>query len=245
MTNWVVNNIKFNCDKNKFEKILDYVKSVESDFDFNKIIPINNNKIKRIVNDYDLQANISYYINVIDNSLLNNKKLNKFKDIKYNKEKIEKNFEYESFVKLIKIAIENFLDTGYCSLCDARYHKWGTRWNASEIYIYKEKKEIILKTAWFFPIPIFKKLSKKFNIKIVVEYCGEDYYSDTGIAIFDNGISNIKKLKKEDKNFERIVKQSFGKNIIFIIIIKKKNYHKVLILFHKNLIQFIVLVLTF
>lgn len=56
---------------------------------------------------------------------------------------------------------------------------WGTKWNASDVYVDEKTFSIEFQTAWSFCYPVLKKLSELFpDIFITASYADEDVYSN-------------------------------------------------------------------
>ncbi len=85
---------------------------------------------------------------------------------------------------------------------------WGTKWNCYEVNV--DVGYFSFWTAWSFPEPILRKLSKKFpKIKFFIQYADEDLGSNVGDIIMQNG-KVIEDLSPEEGTDEAV---AFAKNI--------------------------------
>ena len=76
---------------------------------------------------------------------------------------------------------------------DWSIENWGTKWNAYEVTW--GWNEVCFQTAWSYPKPIFKELSKRFpDTEIEIEYADEDFGANCGVVTWKNG----KEIKRDD-----------------------------------------------
>lgn len=77
---------------------------------------------------------------------------------------------------------------------------WGTKWNAYTACVGYD--EVTFQTAWNYPEPIFKALSKKFpDLIFEVEYADEDSGSNCGITAWKNGVEIERRDNKTDPGY--------------------------------------------
>lgn len=164
MPNHVINKVSFSEDR---EKILAYVKSKESDFDFNTIISMPK-ELEGISSPAKVLTGVKYDIAMKEYQESDGKDVFKSKPITFEEEKeLLKKFGASDWYKW---NIKN----------------WGTKWNAYDIIT--EYNELEFQTAWSTPVPIFEALSKIFpNVIINVRYADEDIGSNCGSYELKNG----------------------------------------------------------
>lgn len=166
MPNHVIHEIEINSPNiEKLKEIGRYIKSKESKFDFNKIIPL----------PQELEGTASPATIIKDKDFP--KELRKYK-------KRKNNFggrpisESES-----KELIQKY---GYDNWYDWNIENWGTKWNAYDIKIFQNTIEF--QTAWSTPEPVIQKLSEKFpETTFTIKYADEDMGSNCGIYEYKNG----------------------------------------------------------
>lgn len=87
----------------------------------------------------------------------------------------------------LKIFFLCFIKYGYVDWYDWSYAKWGTKWNAYQQELVKEKA-VSFQTAWSTPEPIIKTLSKKFpEVLFHIAYADEDLGSNCGEYTYEKG----------------------------------------------------------
>lgn len=84
------------------------------------------------------------------------------------------------------LMVENYKQTGYFHEIDFARKEWGTKWNAYDSNIQKDR--LIFQTAWSAPIKVIIALSKQFpNEEITLTYADEDIGNNCGRIIFNGG----------------------------------------------------------
>ena len=91
--------------------------------------------------------------------------------------------EIDKWLDLIFRGYFNIQRYGYKNWYEANNVEWGTKWNASETYVFGN--EICFQTAWSTPLGIWKALSKLTDI--TVAFADEDTGSNCGLVKFSNG----------------------------------------------------------
>lgn len=82
--------------------------------------------------------------------------------------------------------LSNMHKYGYTTWYDWCRAKWGTKWNAYDIY--RDGDTIEFNTAWSAPAPVIAQLSKKFpKVEFQLLYADEDASYNTGDIIFNKG----------------------------------------------------------
>lgn len=156
MPNWIRNIVTFDDTEENVAKILEFVKSEDSEFDFNNICQIpkeleNTSAPTRIVSqeEYDkIQADPS-------------------------SSEWQRGCMTEEVAKELRDKYK--ADNWY----DWNIHNWGTKWNATDVYIIEDYVEF--NTAWSNPFEVLKKLSEKFpTTRIIVRYADEDFGHNVG-----------------------------------------------------------------
>ena len=180
MPNWVTNTVTFNGDKEEIKRLKETVKSTnkndESDFDFNKIIPMPEGLHVTSGSMENTAKEIIYKIEHDPLGEILEDKLDRLLDkIKW-PEWIE---DIPAQKAEIKQYIKNHKETGYTSWYHWCCDKWGTKWNAAEASW--SAKEVTFQTAWSSPMPVLRKLSKMFpTLTISVSYADEDLGANCG-----------------------------------------------------------------
>ena len=163
MPNWVINNIYFDTDEKTFNKIVKFVKGEESDFDFNKVIPMPSELVgttspARIVSEEEY------------NEFLNKDKVDGYYSTPITKEMSD------NFIE--KYNANNWYDWSV--------YNWNTKWNACDVYIGDDSIEF--STAWSHPYSVIKTLSEKFsNVSMSFKYSDEDFGYNVGEYTIING----------------------------------------------------------
>lgn len=171
---------------NGIKKIIEKMKSDNSDFDFNNLIPMpeelkNTTSPARIVSEEEYPK--------------------KVKEIdKANKKNKHWQQSYPLTQKMSDDLIKKY---GYNNWYDWANANWDTKWGAYEVSI-AYGSEILFQTAWSISMPILEKLSKEFpNIVLKLEYADEDSGRNCGIVRIKNGsiISHENDRNIEDKDW--------------------------------------------
>lgn len=175
MPNHITSIITLNGSEKRIEELKENIKSKESIFDFNKIIPM----------PKDLDINI-YKVN-FTNFVFYNKDLSVIEFAKKFREECKADFN-ERFEKAALQGIINYLKYGYVSWYSWSIDNWGTKWNSYEAE-YLSGNKITFQTAWEFPKPIIQKLSELYpELTIIAEYYAEDFGYHLGSCTFKEGI---------------------------------------------------------
>ena len=164
MPNWITNNVELRGNKRQVEAILEFVKSDEREFDFNKIALIpkeleNTQAPTKIISqkEYDEQ----------EERLARGELTESEKSWGISRGlTLELSMEYKK-----RFGADNWYDW-QCS-------NWGTKWNASEVFI--SDNVISFNTAWSAPEPIFVALSEKFpEVEFFIQFADEDFGHNVG-----------------------------------------------------------------
>ena len=208
MPNYVRSIVQINAPPEKIEEVF---KTIQSDtdpeqlIDFNKIIPMPKSLEIEAGSQEDIVSLYMTYINpkVFHYGIQNNQ--DELPTIKQNsflpryrddlsKEGIEKMLQRfnkhteEQCLEIGKQYYDNYLQHGATSWYHWRVDNWGTKWNASDIYLASEDI-LVFDTAWNHLEPVIQKLSEMFNTNVKLAYADEDKYNgNCGYLEYDNGI---------------------------------------------------------
>ena len=168
MPNHVANILKINEDATKVAAFLEAVKSEESAFDFNKIVPMPETFIK-----YDTTNHPN------GRGLVIGEQLNPWDK----NSPIVTNELIKEFKKATKEQAKMYGCVGWY---DWSRHYWGTKWKAYDIEV--EVDEIRFNTAWNAPMPIYVAIADLFpDYDFEVVYADEDYGYNCGMVSIEHG----------------------------------------------------------
>lgn len=178
----------------RFEEIAKKVKSKESAFDFNNIVPMpeslnitsgssvdvglalidrNSEEAKRMI-AYGWTDKKKRKVNTYE-------KLVAYLEERDTKEELEKN------KKEAQTALDNIKKYGHKDWYSWSIANWGTKWNAYEV-IADYGNTFEFQTAWGTPVEVIKALSKMFkSVVFFVQYADEDIGSNCGEYEVKNG----------------------------------------------------------
>ena len=207
MPNYIRNILKIDSSTEKIEEVLKSLKSEtnpEQLIDFDKIIPMPKSLEVEAGSQEDLiqlymtyiNPKIDYYGIQSNNDpipiIKQNPFLPRYRD-DLSKEEIEKmlsrfsNCSEEHCLQMGKQYYDNYLKHGATSWYHWRVDNWGTKWNASDVYLASEDI-LVFDTAWNHPEPVIKKLSEMFKVNVKLAYADEDTYNgNCGYLEYDNG----------------------------------------------------------
>jgi hypothetical protein len=159
MPNWITNNVELRGNKRQVEAILEFVKSDEREFDFNKIAPIpkeleNTQAPTKIISqkEYDEQEERLARGELTES---------------------EKSWGISRGLTL-ELSMEYKKRFGDDNWYDWQCSNWGTKWNISD-------NVISFNTAWSAPEPIFVALSEKFpEVEFFIQFADEDFGHNVG-----------------------------------------------------------------
>lgn len=214
MPNWVKNEITFEGKKENIEALLNAVKSDESDFDFNKLIPMPEslNLISGSITEDSIFWALSKmsndecakYFNLLKNSkdVLSENRLETLKNrfsvedvsraqknaANYVPNEDEKKLGITDYESLGRMYLKNLEEYGTMDWYDWHCKYWGTKWNTREPVVkYKGdgKAEVYFETAWSHPLPVMVFLAMYYpDVKITIKYADEDLGYNCGMEIF-------------------------------------------------------------
>lgn len=188
MPNYVKNILTFSGDNQTIEKLFETVKTKESDFDFNTIIPMPESLNIESGSSSELSYDYICYLKfkkMTDNlTRLYQRYANQYEANKENltdigfEEYLQKNCYLN--LSLGEQVYKNINQYGYKDWYDWSRKVWGTKWNAMVAEKINEN-EIDFDTAWTAPFPVMMKLSAMFpTITIHHLWADEDIGANTG-----------------------------------------------------------------
>lgn len=208
MPNYVRNELTIMGLKEDIQKCLDYCKSEDRTFDFNKIVPmpaeldiadssINNSAILCYLLTLNHEEDIFKARNVLktvpdlfygtlDEAVMN-----------ANFPKFENLNEQKEYVELGEKLVDNCSKYGCTTWYDWCCNNWGTKWNALESSIDLNENDCLVcfDTAWSAPVPIISTLSEKFpDLIFNLKYADEDIGFNCGYTNFINGSEENSKI---------------------------------------------------
>jgi hypothetical protein len=164
MPNWITNNLELKGNAEQVAAILEFVKSDEREFDFNKVAPI----------PKELEGTQAP-TNIISQKEYD-KQEKKLAKGKLTKEEKKWGISRGLTLELSKEYQKRFgADNWYNWQCS----NWGTKWNANDVFI--SDNVISFNTAWSAPVPIFVALSEKFpEVEFFIQFADEDFGHNVG-----------------------------------------------------------------
>jgi hypothetical protein len=220
MPNHITNIVTIYGDAERVKELFSFVKSEESKFDFNKIIPMPDSL------NISSGSNVDQAIIVLENDVEELRNMMDWNWVKEMKVKNEEELRKKLLEKLSpedlnegKIALENIKNYGHKDWYSWRLAYWGTKWNAYEVNQDSSlPNQIVFDTAWATPFPVIEKLAKTFSdLKIEVKFADEDIGSNCGIYSFEQGMLVEEFLPKGWEAFKFAIetKNSFDEEYIF------------------------------
>ena len=190
MPNYVKNIVTITATKEQLDNLLNEVKSEDSCFDFNKIIPM--------PKSLDIESGSRTQLSYDYHSYKRNKELLPVLESYFKKYQEEiKDNDFEKFLEYLlkeKIVDEKYAKTvyenkekyGHMDWYSWSLSNWGTKWNAIEPII--QDNIIEFNTAWSSPLPIIQKLATMFpKLNITHMWADEDIGNNTGIIEYEMG----------------------------------------------------------
>lgn len=167
----------------RVSEVLDFVKSAESLFDFNKICP--RPEGLDITEGSLGDDGMEYLTLVAAGHPWGQKKAEEIKT------RLEKNGYLEEALTLGKQYLVNIATTGHRTWYGWCCEHWGTKWNASEVSMVSDDT-IVFTTAWSGVIELLEKLSAKFpDVLFRYKFSSEDTGFNCGRGIISNGTANM------------------------------------------------------
>ena len=156
----------------KFAKILEFMKTEYSDFDFNQLIPMPE-ELRHTSSPTTIVPEEKYKqeCEAVD---------------KHNAD--PKNAHWKRNYPLTQKMRDDYkAKFGADNWYDWAIAHWDTKWNAYTLTV--DSYEVTFQTAWSYPRPIFEALSKKFpEMTFEIEYADEDAGRNCGKTAWKNGV---------------------------------------------------------
>lgn len=168
MPNYVANRVVLVGSDETIKKVIAFVKSDESVFDFNKIVPMPETFLKYDTTNYP-----------------NGKQLQVGQRVSWEKDSpIVTEELIEEYKQATREQEEKY---GVVGWYDWSINYWGTKWNACDALM-TEGGVFLFDTAWSAPIPVLTALSKLFpDVEIQFTFADEDCSFNTGEGTIQNG----------------------------------------------------------
>lgn len=190
MPNYVANKLSVTIkNEEMFDKFLNAVKSEESDFDFNKIIPMPD--CLKGTEESGATHNAIYYY------LFRNGKTDEYAQMctfpMHNLDKVleqKTSTELEEMYKVGEKYYKIFQETGAISWYYWNLKNWGTKWNASDVSMYENNLGVIFffQTAWSGVPEIINRLHTMFpELEFDYLYADEDFTYNCGKGYTEDG----------------------------------------------------------
>ena len=209
MPNWVINNFTAKGTKKDLIVFADAVKTEESEFDFNTMIPMPEslNMTSGGSEDEAILYFLSERLTKSKDDLVEDKVLDaklgpidlmfygsKSGWIEEHIKRVKRDIpekspeELDDLYELGRKYVDNIVRYGASSWYEWCCDNWGTKWPASDVCVSPPAKcgrgfsiDIYFDTAWSAPIPVFRKMIKMFpKISFEGEYADEDIGSNCG-----------------------------------------------------------------
>ena len=203
MPNWVYNEVSLNGEPKDIKKLLDFVKG-DTDFDFNKIIPMPEELNIKNSSITDLSVIIENYKQKGESEDYLRRYKNQNESIEETIDRLKEEKRYDE--DLGKKGYDNYKKYGYSTWYTWRNNHWNTKWNANDVIINENNNLISFDTAWDVPYPIFAKLSElfpKITISTISEFESGD---DTEVHSYLDG--EEVQLDQHSKEYNRILKEA-------------------------------------
>ena len=207
MPNYMYGKLKFEGDPNDIDALKNHIRSADSVFDFNTLIPMPDSlnitdgsmtsdciiAYLRAVNPHNpfivpnhpkiLPTEFDNLVNLI----IKNGQSYWTDAINKDPSYLQQPVQDLKSIDTGKIYVDNLVNYGHMTWYSWRCEHWNTKWNACDSE-YQPDGTLTFSTAWAAPMPVIDELARKFpNVKIRFEYCEEFIGSCVGLAEYENG----------------------------------------------------------
>lgn len=186
MPNWVSTSINVVGTNDEIKKVTEFVKSEESDFDFNKVIPMPE---ELNITDCSRGKTGEEYLRAI--AIPADKRTDKDLEVinRFKKFEAENPDSAKEALELGQKYIDNVEKYGFRTWYDWRRYNWGTKWNASDAWANDGLGGCFgFNTAWCFCEPVIQRLSELFpEVSIDFVFADEDAGCNTGRGTYKAG----------------------------------------------------------
>jgi len=171
MPNWVLTHARFTGNQTEIDKMRKFMKSKDSVFDFNRLIPM--------PKALDIESGSS---EDIAKACARARKNGQTTCSEYSSRPWAQDQKtFNEWADMGDIYESNFKRYGCSTWYDWNCMHWGTKWNASDPAWSPDSRSLSFETAWSFAEPIFNKLAKKFpTVEMYVEFADEDIGHNCG-----------------------------------------------------------------
>ncbi|MCD7896477.1 MAG: hypothetical protein LUG50_07340 [Planctomycetaceae bacterium] len=193
MPNHVRNILQFSGAEDDITRLFDHIRSEDSTFDFNTLIPMpktldiesgSRTTLGMEAAEYRATGAISRGFSCLRNehqrtwpSLTLDQCIDRLVELGF------------CDLNLGEVALDNIRDHGAATWYEWCCNNWGTKWNAYSIETGDDT--ITFETAWNAPVPVIDKLAALFpSVQITHHWADEDMGSNCGHAVYQNGEKN-------------------------------------------------------
>ena len=185
MPNYIQNKLVVKNESSEMiDKFIEFISGEETNFDFNKIIPMPS-ILKDTIEGSETDKGLYIYLrenNLLEEYVALSKSIIFPSNEKYN------SMSNEELKRLYDIGEKHFnayKETGYFSWYKWCINEWGTKWNAMDTMVYSEDNSatFFFTTAWCGIPMLIDKLHELFpNLKFEYMYADEDFTCNCGIG---------------------------------------------------------------
>ncbi len=170
MPNWVMTHARFTGNQTEIDKMRKFMKSKESVFDFNRLIPM--------PKSLDIESGTS---EDIARACARARKNGQTTCEEYSRDWVRERHTFDEWADIGDVYESNVKKYGCSTWYNWHCQHWGTKWNACDPAWSPDGKSLSFETAWSFAEPVFNKLAEKFpNIEMYVEFADEDIGNNCG-----------------------------------------------------------------
>jgi len=185
MANFVFNRISLSGDANQIKALKKHVKTKNSNFDFDKIVPMPT-ELAIEDSEFDAREYLEKYKNAPLRECINENLDQSIRYFLYEKECAGHQMTLAHINNTIQM-VHNYFKYGYTHWYDWKINHWGTKWNTDDVSA--DGNNFGFNTAWNTPRLVLIELSKQYPaVEIIVEYADEDLGYNCGVYKILNGI---------------------------------------------------------
>lgn len=199
MPNWVQTEIHLNGREEDIKKVLELVKSEESEFDFNKLIPmpkelaIDSSSLNELAIICYTSNKLTIPFEELDRKYLKhvtNMFNPQWAETLYHDRLPKRKEDFDELYKLGRVCCSNIDKYDYVCWYEWCIDNWGTKWDAGDVCI--DENVVSFNTAWSVPDPIleaFAYLCDEHNVTFDGYYADENRGYNAGYISSENGIT--------------------------------------------------------
>ena len=182
MPNWVRNVIEFSGDENKIAALKKFVKSKDSEFDFNNIIPM--------PKELNIESGGRETI-AIACAEARKKGFTYCSQLKAYS--ADEKMSFDEWANLGDKYLKNKEQWGFTTWYDWHCHYWGTKWNSCDVIW--NNNIVKFDTAWSTPEPLLDRLADLFpDVQMSLKYADEDIGYNCGEIKYNINSDQIPRL---------------------------------------------------